>query len=102
MLGSSHRLPRTAALFGVALLGLSMLSCRPELVVRLQTRVFFDGALERTVEVEGRDDHGARFHRDGILVWILLTQGSQDAHFCPLLVLWYQHTHECLSVQRDG
>ncbi len=35
-----------------------LVSCRPELVVTLDTRVYFDGSLDRQLEVSGHNDEG--------------------------------------------
>lgn len=48
--------PFAAAVAGP--LALALVSCRPELVVRLTTKVLLDGGLQRRVEVIGREPDG--------------------------------------------
>ena len=49
------RRTRTSSLVVVALVALTAISCRPELVVRLATRAYRDGSMDRSVELVGRN-----------------------------------------------
>ncbi len=53
-----QRAMRPAALLFLIGLLVNLVSCRPELVVTLDTRVYADGSLDRRLKVSGRTDEG--------------------------------------------
>ncbi len=53
-----YRTARSATLIFLLALLAGVVSCRPELVVALDTRVYIDGSLDRQLKVSGRTDEG--------------------------------------------